>query len=201
MCGIAGFVDMALPPEQATILIDSMCRVIRHRGPDDQGIWVDEGVALGMRRLSIIDLAGGHQPIFNEDQSILVVFNGEIYNYPELKRSLEARGHLFRTQSDTEVIVHAYEEFGDDCPSHLRGMFSFALWDRPRRRLLAARDRFGKKPLNYYWDGQRLIFGSEIKSLLQAAIPRDLNPFALDEYLVYRYVPAPQTIFENIYKV
>jgi asparagine synthase (glutamine-hydrolysing) len=178
-----------------------MCQVIRHRGPDDQGTWVGDGVALGMRRLSIIDLVGGHQPIFNEDHSILVVFNGEIYNYQDLHQDLQGRGHHFRTQSDTEAIVHAYEEYGDECVKHLRGMFTFALWDRKRHRLLAARDRFGKKPLNYYWDGQRLIFGSEIKSILEAGIPREINHIALDEYLVYAYVPTPNTLFQNVMKV
>src|SRR5438067_6861381 len=201
MCGIAGFIDVERSRDNAEQLIDRMCRVIRHRGPDDQGVWVDDGVALGMRRLSIIDLAGGHQPIFNEDQSILVVLNGEIYNYRELQKELQERGHHFRTNSDTEAIVHAYEEYGDDCVKHLRGMFTFAIWDRNRQRLLAARDRFGKKPLNYYWDGQRLVFGSEIKSILEAGIPREINPIALDEYLIYRYVPTPNTLFKDVWKL
>ncbi len=201
MCGIAGFVDAELSLNRAEQLIDNMCQIIRHRGPDDQGVWVGDGAALGSRRLSIIDVAGGHQPIFNEDQSILIVFNGEIYNYLELRKELQERGHHFDTNSDTEAIVHAYEEFGDDCVKHLRGMFTFAIWDRKRRRLLAARDRFGKKPLNYYWDGQRLIFGSEIKSILEAGIPREVNPIALDEYLVYRYVPTPNTLFKNVMKL
>src|SRR5581483_3251841 len=201
MCGIAGFIDLERSQDSAEQLIDSMCKVIRHRGPDDQGTWVGDGVALGMRRLSIIDLAGGHQPIFNEDKNILIVFNGEIYNYQELRQGLRERGHTFSTNADTEAIIHAYEEYGDDCVKHLRGMFTFAIWDIKRQRLLAARDRFGKKPLNYYWDGQRLIFGSEIKSILEADIPREINPIALDEYLVYRYVPAPNTLFKNIMKV
>src|SRR5579884_3578107 len=140
MCGIAGFIDSQYSQENAEQLIDAMCKIIRHRGPDDQGTWVGDGVALGMRRLSIIDVVGGHQPIFNEDQSILIVFNGEIYNYLELKKELQERGHHFRTNSDTEAIVHAYEEYGDDCVKHLRGMFVFALWDSKRQRLLAARD-------------------------------------------------------------
>ena len=178
-----------------------MCRIIRHRGPDDQGTWVRDDVALGMRRLSIIDLVGGHQPIFNEDHSILIVFNGEIYNYKQLQQELQARGHRFDTNSDTEAIVHAYEEYGDDCVKHLRGMFVFAIWDIKRQRLLAARDRFGKKPFNYYWDGQRLIFGSEIKSILEAGIPREINDIALDEYLTYRYVPTPITLFKNVMKL
>ncbi len=201
MCGIAGFIDGERTRESAEQLIDRMCTVIRHRGPDDQGVWVSDGVALGMRRLSIIDVAGGHQPIFNEDQSILIVFNGEIYNYLDLKKELQERGHHFRTNSDTEAIVHAYEEYGDDCVKHLRGMFVFALWDSKRQRLLAARDRFGKKPFNYYWDGQRLIFGSEIKSILEAGIPREINPLALGEYLVYSYVPTPNTLFKDVMKL
>jgi len=201
MCGIAGFIDVEYSRENAKQLIDRMCQVIRHRGPDDQGVWVGDGLALGMRRLSIIDLDGGHQPIFNEDQSILVILNGEIYNYRELQKELQERGHHFRTRSDTEAIVHAYEEYGDECVKHLRGMFTFALWDRNRQRLLAARDRFGKKPLNYYWDGQRLIFGSEIKSILEAGIPREVNPIALDEYLVYRCVPSPNTLFKGVMKL
>src|SRR6266576_525285 len=201
MCGIAGFIDAERSRENAEQLIDRMCQVIRHRGPDDQGSWVGDGAALGMRRLSIIDLAGGHQPIFNEDQSILVVLNGEIYNYRELQKELQERGHHFRTNSDTETIVHAYEEYGDECVKHLRGMFTLAIWDRNRQRLLAARDRFGKKPLNYYWDGERLIFGSEIKSILEAGIPREINSIALDEYLVYRYVPTPNTLFKDVLKL
>ncbi len=201
MCGIAGFIDAQCSYDDAVELIDRMCKVIRHRGPDDQGVWVGDGMAVGMRRLSIIDLAGGHQPIFNEDQSVLVVFNGEIYNYRELRHLLEERGHHFQTTSDTEAIVHAYEEYGDDCVKQLRGMFTFAIWDRKRQRLLAARDRFGKKPLNYYWDGQRLIFGSEIKSLLEAAIPREINHLALDEYLTYLCVPAPNTLFNGVFKL
>lgn len=201
MCGIAGFIDKQYKDEDAEQILDRMCKVIRHRGPDEQGTWTRDGVALGMRRLSIIDLSGGHQPIFNEDKSVLVVFNGEIYNYQSLREELSARGHQFNTNSDTEVIVHAYEEYGDDCVTHLRGMFVFALWDRKRQRLLAARDRFGKKPFNYYWDGQRLIFGSEIKSILEANIPREINPLALDEYLVYRYVPTPLTLFKDVMKL
>ncbi|GAC1367306.1 MAG: asparagine synthase (glutamine-hydrolyzing) [Ktedonobacteraceae bacterium] len=205
MCGIAGFVNLERGYDSAEQLIDQMCKIIRHRGPDDQGTWVGDGVtgtvALGMRRLAIIDLTGGRQPIFNEDKSMLIVFNGEIYNYRELQEALKARGHHFQTNSDTETILHAYEEYGDDCVKHLRGMFTFAIWDSKRQRLFAARDRFGKKPLNYYWDGQRLIFGSEIKSILEADVPREINPIALDEFLVYRYVPTPLTIFKNISKV
>lgn len=201
MCGIAGFINMPLQQASAEELLDRMCKAIRHRGPDEQGTWVGDGVALGMRRLSIIDLSGGQQPIFNEEQNILLVFNGEIYNYQSLQKELKERGHQFTTNSDTEVIVHAYEEYGDDCVKHLRGMFVFALWDKKRHRLLAARDRFGKKPFNYYWDGQQFIFGSEIKSILEAGIPREINPLALDEYLLYRYVPTPLTLFKDVMKL
>lgn len=201
MCGIAGFIDAGCTDDEARVVIDTMCRVIRHRGPDEQGIWVGNGVALGMRRLAIIDRSLGHQPMFNEDESVLVVFNGEIYNYRELQKELVQRGHRFRTNSDTETIVHAYEEYGDDCVKRLHGMFSFAIWDKKRQRLFAARDRFGKKPFNYYWDGKRFIFGSEIKSLLKAGIPREIDPIALDEYLTYRYIPTPLTIFQGVRKL
>ncbi len=201
MCGIVGFIDAHRSRDSAELLIDRMCQVIRHRGPDDQGTWIGDGAALGVRRLSIIDRRGGHQPVFNEDGSILIVFNGEIYNYRELQKSLEERGHAFATNCDTEAIVHAYEEYGDDCVKQLRGMFAFALWDGRRKRLLAARDRFGEKPLHYYWDGQRLVFGSEIKALLEAGIPREISPRALDEYLVYRYVPTPHTLFKHVFKL
>ena len=201
VCGIVGFIDPLHSRDEAVQLIDDMCVQIRHRGPDDQGTWVGDGVALGMRRLAIIDLAGGRQPTFNEDQQVVVVFNGEIYNYRTLQAQLRTRGHTFQTDCDTEVIVHAYEEYGDDCVTHLAGMFAFALWDQRHQRLLLARDRFGKKPLNYYWDGKRLIFGSEIKSLLQAGIPREINPVALDEYLLYGYVPSPNTLFQSVLKL
>lgn len=201
MCGVAGFVDKQCSLDNAQQLIGNMCECIRHRGPDDRGTWLGDGVALGMQRLSIIDLAGGHQPVFNEDGTIVLVFNGEIYNYRELREDLVRRGHRFTSHSDTEAIVHAYEEYHDECVQHLRGMFTFALWDRNHQRLVLARDRFGKKPLNYYWDGQRLFFGSEIKSLLQADLPRAVDALALDEYLVYSYVPTPRTLFKHIAKL
>jgi asparagine synthase (glutamine-hydrolysing) len=143
-----------------------MCQTIVHRGPDDEGIYANGPAGLGMRRLSIIDLAGGRQPIHNEDQSLWVVFNGEIYNFPELRQELEARGHHFYTHSDTEVIVHLYEEMGSDCVQKLRGMFAIALWDERKQLLLLARDRMGKKPLHYALREGRLLFGSEIKALL-----------------------------------
>jgi asparagine synthase (glutamine-hydrolysing) len=209
MCGIAGFVE---PPgteaakerePERTALLDRMCRVIAHRGPDDQGMMVEGGVALGMRRLSIIDLAGGHQPISNEDGMVTVVYNGEIYNYRELQRELEARGHRFQTHSDTEVVVHAYEEYGEACVDHFRGMFAFALWDARRQRLFIARDRTGKKPLYYTLTPQgTLVFGSELKSLLEhPSVEREVDPEALDLYFSFGYVPDPLSIFRNIKKL
>jgi asparagine synthase (glutamine-hydrolysing) len=206
MCGIAGFVederhnidDIADP----TQVVRTMCDVIRHRGPDDEGIVVGEGAALGMRRLSIIDLAGGHQPIGNEDGSIQVVFNGEIYNYRELRSELIGAGHRFTTDSDTEVIVHGYEQWGENVFSHLRGMFGIALWERPSRTLLLARDRIGIKPLHYAIESDRLIFGSEIKSILAASRrPRVLDPDALAHYLGFLYTPADTSIFTGIRKL
>lgn len=172
MCGIAGFIDLeeigARAAGERADILDRMCRTITHRGPDDQGVALKDGVALGMRRLSIIDLAGGHQPISGEDGSVTLVFNGEIYNFQELQPNLEARGHRFKTHSDTEVIVHAYEEFGPACLKDLRGMFAFALWDDKARTLFMARDRAGKKPLYYTVTPQgTLVFGSELKSLLE----------------------------------
>ena len=168
MCGIAGIADAGHHAVDSA-LIHRMCQSIVHRGPDDEGLFVKGGVGLGMRRLSIIDLAGGHQPIFNEDRSIWIVFNGEIYNFSELRRELEQRGHRFGTNSDTEVIVHLYEEHGSECVQKLRGMFAFALYDERRRRLLLARDRLGIKPLHYAVVNGRLWFGSEIKAILAAA--------------------------------
>ncbi|MFY9751111.1 MAG: hypothetical protein WAJ92_00605, partial [Candidatus Acidiferrales bacterium] len=169
MCGIAGIVagDRAARVDAAQI--HEMCAAIVYRGPDDEGIYVDAGIGLGMRRLSIIDVAGGQQPVHNEDKTVWVVFNGEIYNFPELRRELEALGHTFSTHSDTEVIVHAYETWGPDCANRFRGMFAFALYDFRCRKLLLARDRLGKKPLHYAIHNGTLYFASEIKSLLAVA--------------------------------
>ena len=211
MCGIAGFVDAdrieaggSLPSrlEAEFGLAHRMCEVIRHRGPDDEGIHVEPGVGLGMRRLSIIDLAGGRQPIHNETGTIWIVFNGEIYNFQELRAELEARGHVFATSSDTESIVHAYEEWGEDAFARLRGMFGLALWDRPNRTLLLARDRAGIKPLHYVERGGRLTFGSEIKSLLAAgAFEPTLDLASLDHYLAFLYTPRDASIFEGVRKL
>jgi len=179
-----------------------MCDAIRYRGPDDEGLWVDEGVALGMRRLSIIDLSTGHQPIHNEDRTLWIVFNGEIYNYRELRQELERRGHRFYTSTDTETIVHAYEQWGTDAIARLRGMFGLAIWNTRERSLLVARDRIGIKPMHYATIDDRFYFGSEIKSLLEAPdIPRDLDVDALDHYLSFLYTPRDQSIFAAIQKL
>ncbi len=202
MCGIAGFAHLDLDDGQAATLLRDMTGIIRHRGPDDEGHWIGDGVGLGMRRLSIIDVSGGSQPITNEDGSVIVVFNGEIYNYQTLRHDLEAAGHYFTTRSDTEAIVHAYEEDGLDFVRRLRGMFAIALWDRQRRRLVLARDRFGKKPLHYTFDGRRLTFGSEVKSLLLAPdMSRQLDPAAISEYFAFGYISAPRTALAGVYKL
>ena len=179
-----------------------MCDVIRHRGPDDEGLHVEPGVGLGMRRLSIIDLSTGHQPIHNENETVWIVFNGEIYNYRELRAELEREGHRFYTSSDTETIVHAYEQWGEDCFRRLRGMFGIALWDRTRRTLLLARDRSGIKPLHYVEHGGRLYFGSELKSLIAAgAVDTTLDVEAVDHYLSFLYTPRDRSIFRDVRKL
>jgi asparagine synthase (glutamine-hydrolysing) len=200
MCGICGIYEYKThkPVDQAVLL--DMLHVLQHRGPDDAGLLLDKDLALGMRRLSIIDLNGGKQPICNEDGSVVTVFNGEIYNYQSLREQLESRGHRLATASDTEVIVHLYEDFGEDCVQHLRGMFGFAVWDVRRRRLFVARDRLGIKPLYYTQRGGRLIFASEIKAILQhPSVQPCLNSEGLSNFLSLKYVPAPQTMFEGIY--
>jgi len=203
MCGIAGFVDCGtMDCRDRSATLDRMCQAILHRGPDDQGTVLRGPAALGMRRLSIIDVAGGRQPIFNEDGRIAVVFNGEIYNYLELRHELESRGHRFQTQSDTEVIVHGYEEYGLNCVSRLRGMFGLAIWDSRDETLLLARDRVGKKPLHYAQLNGALVFGSEIKSILQhPSIKREVNYEALSSFLSFGYVPDPLTAFRGISKL
>src|ERR1700694_1132437 len=165
MCGIAGIVNSNRQIVLDPTIIHQMCETIVSRGPDEEGMYVKAGVGLGMRRLSIIDVAGGHQPVHNEDKSVWVVFNGEIYNFPELRKELESRGHRFYTNTDTEVIVHLYEDLGLECVQKLRGMFAFALFDERKQKLLLARDRLGKKPLHYSFVHGRLLFGSEIKSI------------------------------------
>ncbi len=204
MCGIAGYFQSGavMASSESQQLAKRMCDVITHRGPDDAGYYVEGRVAIGMRRLSIIDIASGHQPISNEDGSVWIVFNGEIYNFAELRADLIARGHSFKTHSDTETIVHLYEEEGERCVERLRGMFGFAIWDRRENKLFLARDRAGKKPLHYTMVGDTLVFGSEIKSLLQfPGVERRANAEAISDYLSFGYVPDPQTAFRGIHKL
>ena len=199
MCGIAGFVFRERPAELP--LLQAMCDQIRHRGPDDEGYHLDGGCGIGMRRLSIIDLSTGHQPIANEDGSVWVVFNGEIYNFQELHRDLTGRGHRLATRSDTETLVHLYEEEGIECPRRLRGMFAFAIWDAPRRRLSLARDRFGKKPLYYAALPEGLYFGSEMQCMRAAGVPAGLDQDALRLYFQFGFIPDPHSVFRAVRKL
>jgi asparagine synthase (glutamine-hydrolysing) len=202
MCGICGIVSF----QNREILNDDLLRRMNqslvHRGPDDQGYYRDNFAALAMRRLSIIDLETGQQPISNEDGSIWVIFNGEIYNYQEIRDQLEAKGHRFKTHSDTEVIVHAYEEYGTDCVRHFNGMFAIAIWERAPRRLVLIRDRIGIKPLYYWIDGKNLVFGSELKAVIaHKQVPRQIDLNSLNDFLSLEYIPGPRTIFKNIQKL
>src|SRR5262245_11527693 len=202
MCGIAGILHTDLETPVRPELVQRMAAPLRHRGPDDDGSYVRGPIGLAVHRLEIVDPVGEAQPLFNEDRTVAAVFNGEIYNFRELRRTLEAQGHRFATGADTEVIVHAYEQYGTDCVDHLRGMFAFALWDERRRSLFLARDRFGIKPLYYAWDGRVFLFGSELKAILQhTSIRRDIDPAALDEYFTFNYIPAPRSIFAAIRKL
>ena len=202
MCGIAGVVSTTRESDISEALVRQMCDQIIHRGPDDEGIYVRDGAGLGMRRLSIIDLSGGQQPVFNEDRSAWIVYNGEVYNFPELRPELEKRGHRFYTKTDTEVIIHLYEEMGADCVQKLRGMFGLAIYDRSKRKLILARDRLGKKPLHYALLNNKLYFASEIKSILAVAPElAEVNAQGLLEYLNYGYVPDPITAFTRIQKL
>lgn len=202
MCGIAGIFDSANPAGVSHAVLKAMTDSLIHRGPDDEGFYVAAGIGLGHRRLSIIDLQAGHQPMTNEDRSVWVVFNGEIYNFPELRNFLISKGHTFRTRSDTETIVHLYEEQGVNCFRSLRGMFALAIWDQREKKLVLARDRVGKKPLFYYHNGSKTIFGSEIKAILQVpGISREVDLQAVADYFSFLYVPAPKSIFKAIRKV
>lgn len=202
MCGICGVVKIHDSLAVNMAVLQQMTQAMTHRGPDDEGFYLAEGVGLGSRRLSIIDLAGGRQPIANEDQTLWIVFNGEIYNYRELRCYLEKRGHQFRTATDTEVILHLYEEFGVECIQRLNGIFAFAIWDGGRQELLLARDRMGIKPLYYYENGGQLIFGSEMKVILvHPDVERDIDPISLNEYLAFEYVPTPRTIIRNVLRL
>ncbi len=201
MCGIVGLVGNDATPVDEDLL-QRMCAALNHRGPDDQGFYVKGSVGLAMRRLSIIDLKGGHQPIHNQDRTAWIVFNGEIYNYRELREKLEKLGHSFYTNSDTEAIIHSYDEFGADCPHHLRGMFAFAIWDERTQELFLARDRVGKKPLLYAQVNGQLVFGSEFSALLlHPDISRDIDRTAIDQYLSFMCVPAPLTAYRAIKKL
>ncbi len=201
MCGIAGVIDTRGRPIDGSVL-RRMGDRLTHRGPDAEGFHIRGPVGLGHRRLSIIDLSGGAQPLSNEDGTVWVTFNGEVYNFQELRGPLEARGHRFATHSDTEVIVHAYEEYGPRCVDHFRGMFAFAAWDEPRRRLFLARDRLGKKPLFYTITDGQFVFASELQGLLaHPGVRREVDPTAIDDYLTYGYIPAPKTVFRGVFKL
>src|SRR5262249_52635887 len=199
MCGIAGIVSLDPRELVDQARVKRMRDVLRHRGPDGEGLWTEGPVGLGHRRLSIVDVAGGHQPMTNEDETVWITYNGEIYNHRALRPGLEARGHRYRTRSDTETILHLYEEEGDGCVERLQGMFAFALWDRSRHRLLLARDRLGIKPLYYAITERELLFASEIKALLAAGgIRPTLNQAVLPEFLATRYVTGEDTFFKGI---
>jgi asparagine synthase (glutamine-hydrolysing) len=200
MCGIAGFVGKAI--SEKLPVLKKMTDVIAHRGPDDEGFYCDEEAALGFRRLSIIDVAGGHQPMCNEDETIWIIFNGEIYNYAVLREDLKRKGHRFKTHSDTEVVIHLYEEIGEACLNKFQGMFAFALWDKRKKQLFLARDRVGIKPLYYSLFQNALIFGSEIKAILEyPGVSRKTDPTAIDSYMSFLWTPEPKTIFKNIFKL
>jgi asparagine synthase (glutamine-hydrolysing) len=202
MCGICGSISLNGAPGTAPDVLEKMNTALTHRGPDDAGQMTDGPVALAMRRLSIIDLAGGHQPIWNEDNSLCIVFNGEIYNFLDLRPTLEARGHQFKTRSDTEVILHAFEEWGADCLKKFNGMFAFAIWNRKTQELFVARDAIGEKPLYYFQDSERLVFASEIKAIVaDSSIPRKISSDGLQNFLAFGHAVAPQTIYQNIHKL
>lgn len=202
MCGICGIFFQNRDWRVNGDVLATMNRRIVHRGPDDEGFFVEENVGLAMRRLSIIDVKTGHQPLTNENQDIWIVYNGEIYNHAELRAELEAKGHRYRSRSDTETIVHLYEEYGRECVKHLRGMFAFVIWDRRTRTIFAARDRLGIKPLYYRWDGKAFLFGSEIKTILAyPGIEAEFNRGTLAEYLAFGYITGPETMFSGIRKL
>lgn len=202
MCGIAGVLGYPASPGITRAMVERMGESICHRGPDDRGTFADDDVAIGLQRLSVIDIAGGHQPMATEDGAVHIVFNGEIYNYRELRASLQADGESFRTASDTEVILHQYRRYGLDGFDALNGMFAVAIWDQRSRELHLVRDRMGVKPLYYYWDGRVFGFASEIKALFQIPeVAKDIEPRAIWDYLTFRYVPAPHTMWRHISKL
>ena len=204
MCGIAGWVDPVDRQETATpeAVLDRMTDALSHRGPDDRGVWLGQGVALGHRRLSVIDIEGGHQPMWSPDGRLCIVYNGEIYNFLELREELESKGRRFATRSDTEVLLTAYDEWGEQVVERINGMFAFAIWDAGRRRLFAARDRAGEKPFYYAHVDGSFVFASEIKGLLpHPSVSRELDRSAVALYLAYEYVPAPASIFRDVRKL
>ncbi|MCX6720123.1 MAG: asparagine synthetase B, partial [Candidatus Staskawiczbacteria bacterium] len=200
MCGIVGKLyfnkEMAVEPE----LISRMADVLKHRGPDDEGIFIYKNVALGFSRLSIIDLsAAGHQPMCNEDETVWSVFNGEIYNFMDLRVILEKKGHRFKSHCDSEVLIHAYEEYGTECVKQFNGMFAFAVWDKKKQQLFCGRDRTGEKPFFYYHDSGKFVFASELKAILQdGTINRNIDPDALNAYFSYMYIPEAHSVFRAI---
>lgn len=200
MCGIVGFTNDI---DNSNAVLSKMMDRIRHRGPDAEGKYIDDGIALGHRRLSIIDVSSqGDQPIFNEDKSMVIVFNGEIYNYSEIRQELVSKGHIFRTNTDTEVLIHGYEQYGEKILDRLRGMFSFVIWDKNKKELFGARDFFGIKPLYYAVMGKTFMFGSEIKSFLEHPnFKKEINTDALENYLTFQYSPTNETFFRNVYKL
>ena len=199
MCGIAGFINNS---QNKKTIIKAMTDKIIHRGPDAEGFYVDNDIALGHRRLSIIDLSKGDQPIYNEDKSVVVIFNGEIYNYLEIKAELEKKGHKFKTKCDTEVLVHGYEEWKENMPKKLRGMFAFAIYDIKNKTLFLARDNFGIKPLYYYENNNTFMFASEIKSfLVHPDFKKELNKDLIAPYLSFSFTPTKETLFKGVYRV
>ena len=202
MCGICGAFHRDSNFQVERGVLAGMNLQIVHRGPDDEGMFIGGNVGLAMRRLSIIDLQNGHQPMANEDQNLWTVYNGEIYNHEQLRGVLESRGHRYRTRSDTETILHLYEEYGADCVQHLQGMFAFAIWNKRDRRLFAARDRLGIKPLYYSYDGATFLFASEIKAILACpGVRTEFNKGVLAEYLAFGYIAGPATLFAGINKL
>jgi len=202
MCGIYGQYNFTSDKPIVQQELREATRTLTHRGPDDEGYYVERGLGLGFRRLSIIDLSGGHQPMSDADETVWVIFNGEIYNFIELRAELQAKGHVFRTRSDTEVLIYAYKEWGDDFLNRLNGMFGLAVWDARARRLIVARDAMGIKPVYYRMEQGALYFASEVRALLRSAGRRiDIDAVALNLFLRYRYTPAPLTLFEGIKKL
>lgn len=202
MCGICGYMYLDASRRPSEDILRKMTGALAHRGPDDEGFFVKDNIGLGHRRLSIIDLVTGHQPMSNADGSVTIAYNGEVYNFPDLKNLLVSKGYAFRTHSDTEVVLAAYEQYGEDCVKLFNGMFAFAIWDSPKRKLFLARDRFGKKPLYYAVFDNQFIFGSELKALLEhPSVRKEIDLSSLSRYLSYDYIPSPQSIFKGIRKL